>query len=82
MYRFSHTCTCMYSDQLSNICEFLAYTDHTDAFSLPCSKGDIENAVKFLEMFVNVTEKAGLKDSLAKACSATGSMYTTLVRIV
>ena len=46
---------------------------------LPCSKGDIENAVKFLEMFVNVTEKAGLKDSLARACSATGSMYNTLV---
>ena len=35
--------------------------------------------MKFLEMFVNVTEKAGLKSSLAKACSATGSMCNALV---
>ena len=44
-----------------------------------CSKGEIENAVKFLEMYVSVAEKAGLQNSLAKACSAIGIMYNTLV---
>ncbi len=43
------------------------------------SKGDIENAVKFLEMFVEVSESAGLASSLAKACSAVGIMHNTLV---
>ena len=45
------------------------------------SKGDLESAVKYLEMYVSVAEKAGLKKSLAKACSAVGSMYSTLVSI-
>ena len=58
--------------------------DHTSVLQyLPshahCSKGDIENAVKFLEMYVDVSEKAGLQSSLAKACSAIGIMHNTLV---
>ena len=44
-----------------------------------CSKGEIDNAVKFLEMYVSVAEKAGLQHSLAKAYSAIGIMYNTLV---
>ncbi len=44
-----------------------------------CSKGDTENAVKFLEMFVEVSEVSGLASSLAKACSAIGIMHNTLV---
>ena len=48
-------------------------------YSFQCSKGEIENAVKFLEMYVSVAEKAGLQTSLAKAYSATGIMYNTLV---
>ena len=43
------------------------------------SKGEIENAVKFLEVYVSVAEKAGLQKSLARACSAIGIMYNTLV---
>ena len=43
------------------------------------SKGEIENAVKFLEIHVSVAEKAGLQNSLARACSAIGIMYNTLV---
>lgn len=43
------------------------------------SKGDTGNAVKFLEMYVSVSEKAGLQHSLAKAYSAIGIMYNTLV---
>jgi len=35
--------------------------------------------VKFLELYVDVAEKAGLQNSLAKACSAIGTMYNTLV---
>ena len=46
---------------------------------LYCSKGDIESAVKFLELYVSVAENAGLQSSLAKACSAIGTMYNTLV---
>ena len=43
------------------------------------SKGEIDNAVKFLEMYVSIAEKAGLQHSLAKAYSAIGIMYNTLV---
>ena len=46
---------------------------------LSFSKGEIDNAVKFLEMYVSVAEKAGLQHSLAKAYSAIGIMYNTLV---
>lgn len=43
-----------------------------------CSKGDLESAVKQLEMYVEVAENAGTQ-AMAKACSAIGSMYNTLV---
>ena len=51
-----------------------------DISYLSFSKSDIENAVKCLEMYVSVTEKAGLQNALAKACSAIGTMCNTLVR--
>lgn len=35
--------------------------------------------MKFLELYVDVAEKAGLQNSLTKACSAIGTMYNTLV---
>lgn len=44
-----------------------------------CSKGDIKNAAKFLEMFVSVAERAGLQESLADACSAIGTLFNTMV---
>lgn len=44
------------------------------------SKGDTTNAVKFLEMYVGVAERAGLKESLADACSAIGTMFNRMVR--
>lgn len=43
------------------------------------SKGDINSAAKFLEMFVGVAEGAGLQENLADACSAIGTMYNTMV---
>lgn len=43
------------------------------------SKGDINSAAKFLEMFVSVAESAGLQENLADACSAIGTMYNTMV---
>lgn len=52
------------------------------ASTFQSSKGDIKSAAKFLEMFVSVAEDAGLKESLADACSATGTMYNTMVRDV
>ena len=51
----------------------------TVLFSSLYSKGEIDNAVKFLEMYVSVAERAGLQHSLAKAYSAIGIMYNTLV---
>ena len=42
-------------------------------------KGDLENAVQSLELYVGVAEKAGLTKPLAKACSAAGIMFNTLV---
>ena len=48
-------------------------------FHFQSSKGDIKSAAKFLEMFVSVAEGAGLQESLADACSATGTMYNTMV---
>ena len=55
------------------------YIDVQSTFLHSHSNGDIENAVKFLEMYVSVSERAGLPKSLAKACSAIGIMYNTLV---
>ena len=49
------------------------------SLALLYSKGEIGSAVKFLEMYVSVAEKAGLQHSLAKAYSAIGIMYNTLV---
>ena len=46
-----------------------------------CSKGDTENAVRCLELYVEVAEQAMLHDSLAKACSAIGIMHNTLVSL-
>ena len=43
------------------------------------SKGDIEGAVKCLELYVGVTEKVGDQESQARACSAIGTMCNTLV---
>ena len=43
------------------------------------SKGDLENAVKHLELFVAVAEGGGELKSLAEACSAIGVMHNTLV---
>ncbi len=47
---------------------------------LPYSKGDTKSAVKFLEMYVAVSEQAKLPGSLADACSAIGIMHNTMVR--
>lgn len=44
------------------------------------SKGDLDNAVKCLELYVGVAEGGGAKEPLAKACSAAGIMFNTLVR--
>lgn len=44
-----------------------------------CSLGDIEEAVKCLELYVNVAERVQSKEPLAKACSAAGIMFNTLV---
>ena len=70
-YMCTHTCTC--------ICNYKVHTIKVDDTLFSCSKGETENAVKFLEMYVEVAEKAGLQTSLAKAYSATGIMYNTLV---
>ena len=43
----------------------------------------MESAVKHLEMYVEVSERAGNQRAMARACSAIGMMYNTLVgRIV
>ena len=39
----------------------------------------VQIGIDFLEMFVEVSESAGLASSLAKACSAVGIMHNTLV---
>lgn len=39
----------------------------------------MSSAAKFLEMFVEVAERAGLQENLADACSAIGTMYNTMV---
>lgn len=44
-----------------------------------CSLGELENAISYLEQYVEVSEKAGLQDQLAKACSAIGQMSNSLV---
>ena len=44
------------------------------------SKGDVENAVKYLEMYVEVAEQSEAQESLAKAYSAIGAMHNTLVK--
>ena len=46
---------------------------------LTCSKGDMESAIKHLEMYVEVAERAGNQRAMARACSAIGMMYNTLV---
>ena len=44
-----------------------------------CSKGDLENAVECLELYVKVSEKSGAIESLAKSCRAAGTIFNTLV---
>jgi len=44
-----------------------------------CSLGELENAISYLEQYVDVSEKAGLQDQLAKACSAVGQTCNCLV---
>jgi len=46
-----------------------------------CSLGELENAISYLEQYVEVSEKAGLQDQLAKACSAIGQMSNCLVSL-
>ena len=43
------------------------------------SLGDIQEAVRCLELYVNVAERVESKEPLAKACSAAGIMFNTLV---
>ena len=44
-----------------------------------CSKGDLENAVKCLELYVEVAERSGASEPVANACSAAGIMFNSLV---
>ena len=44
-----------------------------------CSKGDLDNAVKCLELYVGVAEGGASKEAVAKACSAAGIMFNKLV---
>ena len=46
-----------------------------------CSLGELEDAISYLEQYVEVSEKAGLQDQLAKACSAIGQMSNCLVSL-
>ena len=39
----------------------------------------METAIKHLEMYVEVAERAGNQRAMARACSAIGMMYNTLV---
>ena len=48
-------------------------------FIILCSKGDLENAVECLELYVKVSEKSGAIESLAKSCRAAGTIFNTLV---
>ena len=41
-----------------------------------CSLGEL---ISYLDQYVEVSEKAGLQDQLAKACSAIGQMSNCLV---
>uniref|UniRef100_A0A1X7TNC5 Tetratricopeptide repeat protein 29 n=1 Tax=Amphimedon queenslandica TaxID=400682 RepID=A0A1X7TNC5_AMPQE len=41
-------------------------------------KGDLESAVQCLELYVNVAEKSGATESLAKSCRAAGTIFNTL----
>ena len=43
------------------------------------SLGDIQEAVRCLELYVNVAERVESKEPLAMACSAAGIMFNTLV---
>ena len=40
---------------------------------------EFENAISYLDQYVEVSEKAGLQDQLTKACSAIGQMSNCLV---
>ena len=42
------------------------------------SKGDLESAIKHLELYVEVADRAG-EQAMARACSAIGIMSNTLV---
>lgn len=41
----------------------------------------MESAIRNLELYVEVANRAGDKQAMAKACSAIGAMYNSLVRI-
>ncbi len=44
-----------------------------------CRKGDIESAVKFLELYVEVAEGIESKETVAKAYCSAGIMFNFLV---
>ena len=46
---------------------------------LPSRSGDVEKAVEWLELYVDISESAGLKLPLMQACKATGILHNTLV---
>ena len=45
----------------------------------PYSKGDMEGAIKHLELYVEIANRAGEQEAMGKAYSAIGVMWTTLV---
>jgi len=49
--------------------------------SCHCSLGELEDAISYLEQYVEVSEKAGQQNQLAKACSAIGQMSNCLVSL-
>ncbi len=48
--------------------------------SMSNRNGDIENAVKFLELYVGVAEGIESKETVAKAYCSAGVMFNVLVR--
>ena len=53
--------------------------ESNDIGDVVCSKGDLENAVKCLELYVEVAERSGASEPVANACSAAGIMFNSLV---
>lgn len=57
----------------------LPYMESNDIGDIVYSKGDLENAVKCLELYVEVAERSGASEPVANACSAAGIMFNSLV---